>query len=319
VVGQAISFTGHATDPEQGTLPAAALSWTLLIHHCTTPTQCHVHTVQSWSGVAGGTLNAPDHDYPSHLELVLRATDAGGLTNTAAVTLDPRTTALEFRTSPAGLSLAVGSSSAAAPFTRTRIVGSQTSISAPATQELNGKTYRLVRWSDGGSAAHNIVAPGSPTIYTASYAEVLPPPPASTQAPTIGGLARQGERLRTSDGVWSGSEPMSFDVQWLRCDRAGSGCAPIAGATGSSYVLTVFDIGSRIASRVTAANAGGSASVRSTATAVVERAQRGRVEAVERSHAPARPRSWRRLRKHAASRACDRLVSTAAATCPAFR
>ena len=27
-VGESVSFTGHATDPEQGTLPASSLSWT---------------------------------------------------------------------------------------------------------------------------------------------------------------------------------------------------------------------------------------------------------------------------------------------------
>jgi hypothetical protein len=72
-VGDPISFTGHATDPEQGALPASALSWTLLVQHC--PSNCHSHTIQSWNGVASGSFNAPDHEYPSHLELRLTATD----------------------------------------------------------------------------------------------------------------------------------------------------------------------------------------------------------------------------------------------------
>ena len=78
-VGDPISFSGDATDPEDGALPDSALSWTLLIHHCTTPTTCHVHNVQTWSGVSSGGLSAPDDDYPSYLELVLQATDSGGL------------------------------------------------------------------------------------------------------------------------------------------------------------------------------------------------------------------------------------------------
>ena len=56
-------------DPEQGTLPASALSWTLLMQHC--PSNCHAHTIQSWPGVAGGSFSAPDHEYPSYLELKL--------------------------------------------------------------------------------------------------------------------------------------------------------------------------------------------------------------------------------------------------------
>ena len=75
-VGDQISFTGHATDPEQGTLPASALTWELLLQHC--PSNCHQHTLQSWPGVASGSFASPDHEYPSYLELKLTATDAGG-------------------------------------------------------------------------------------------------------------------------------------------------------------------------------------------------------------------------------------------------
>ena len=38
-VGQSIAFTGSATDAEDGTLPATALDWELILHHCTTPGQ----------------------------------------------------------------------------------------------------------------------------------------------------------------------------------------------------------------------------------------------------------------------------------------
>ena len=47
-VGDPVSFTGHATDPEQGTLPAAALSWELLLQHC--PSNCHTHPLRPGPG-----------------------------------------------------------------------------------------------------------------------------------------------------------------------------------------------------------------------------------------------------------------------------
>jgi len=65
-VGDGISFSGHATDAEDGTLPASALRWSLIVHHCTTPTDCHAHNVRSWTGVSSETFNAPDHSYPSN-------------------------------------------------------------------------------------------------------------------------------------------------------------------------------------------------------------------------------------------------------------
>ena len=107
-VGNVISFSGSATDLEQGTLPASALSWDLVMQHC--PSNCHEHTIQSFTGVAGGSFTAPDHEYPSYLELRLTATDAGGLSDTETLRLDPQTVTLTFASSPAGLQLVVGSS-----------------------------------------------------------------------------------------------------------------------------------------------------------------------------------------------------------------
>jgi concanavalin A-like lectin/glucanase superfamily protein len=165
-----ISFSGSASDPEQGTLPASALSWTLILHHC--PSNCHTHTVQSWSGVASGSFNAPDHDYPSHLELRLTATDSGGLSDTESVELQSQTVNLTFVSEPSGLQLVVGSGSETAPFTRTVIVGSMNSISATTPQSQGGTQYGFSSWSDGGTQTHNIVAPATPATYTATYSEV---------------------------------------------------------------------------------------------------------------------------------------------------
>ena len=79
-VGDSIEFGGSASDQQSGALPASALTWQLIMHHC--PSTCHEHPIQQYFGVAGGSFVAPDHDYPSHLELKLTATDPGGLTNT---------------------------------------------------------------------------------------------------------------------------------------------------------------------------------------------------------------------------------------------
>ena len=177
-VGDPIAFTGHATDPEQGTLPASALSWELVIQHC--PSTCHSHSIQTWPGVASGSFAAPDHDYPSYLELKLTATDSGGAIATTTRRLDPKTVQLTFASTPTGLQLAVGSSTAATPFTRTVIVGSLTSMSAVTPQSLGGTTYAFASWSDGGAQSHNITAPATATTYTATYTVQSGPPPSGT-------------------------------------------------------------------------------------------------------------------------------------------
>jgi glucose/arabinose dehydrogenase/PKD repeat protein len=169
-VGDTISFSGGATDPQSGTLPASALSWSLVLQHCATGGGCHQHPVQSWNGIASGSFTAPDHEYPSYLELTLTATDPGGLRDTDTVRLDPQTVDLTFQTSPSGLQLTVGSSSGVTPFSRTVIVGSNNSVSAPSPQTLGGTSYGFQSWSDGGAQTHNIVAPATAATYTATYA-----------------------------------------------------------------------------------------------------------------------------------------------------
>jgi len=118
--------------------------------------------------VADGSFVAPDHEYPSHLELRLTATDAGGLSTTTSVQLEPQTVDLAFQTDPTGFTLAVGSSSQPAPFTRTAILGSTLSISASSPQAVGGTSYEFAGWSDSGAQTHNVIVDESGT-YLATY------------------------------------------------------------------------------------------------------------------------------------------------------
>jgi hypothetical protein len=168
-VGDSIGFSGHATDAQDGNLPASAFTWELIIHHCTTG--CHTHLVETRTGVTSGTFAAPDHDYPSSLEIRLTVRDSGGLTGTASVTLQPRTVNLTFQSSPSGLQLTAGSTTARAPFVVTAIVNGTVQLTAP-NQRYRGKNYVFVSWSDGGAQTHTIRAPATSATYTATYRRV---------------------------------------------------------------------------------------------------------------------------------------------------
>jgi PKD repeat protein len=169
-VGDVISFSGHATDTQDGTLPASALSWSLVLFHC--PSNCHTHPLQDFVGVASGSFTAPDHEYPSYLELRLTTTDSGGLTDTSAVRLDPRTVTLTFQSQPVPLQLVVNGTAATAPFTRTVIIGSTNTVSAPSPQTSGGRTYGFQTWSDGGAQTHTITAPSLGATYRARYKRI---------------------------------------------------------------------------------------------------------------------------------------------------
>ena len=200
-VGQTITFSGHATDPDQGTLPPSAFAWEIILHHC--PSNCHTHPLQSFAGVTTGSIPAPDHDYPSHLEIKLTVTDAGGLTDTKSVLMNPQTVALNFASTPSGLELVVGSSSIPTPFTRTVIRESKNSVSAVSPQALGGTNYRFVSWSDSGNQSHTITGTASAT-YTATYevtTDPIPSPPPPPQSESGGGGGCTLDRLGTGDAL----------------------------------------------------------------------------------------------------------------------
>ena len=173
-VEDTISFSGSATDAKDGPLPASALSWSLLMHHC--PSTCHIHPIQDFVGVASGSFPAPDHEYPSHLELKLTATDSSGLTDTKSVLLNPKTVSLGLQSSPPGLQLVLGSGAETAPLSRSVIVGSFNTLSAPFSQTLGPTTYEFGYWSTRQAATHSLIAPEAPETYTATYGEPLSEP-----------------------------------------------------------------------------------------------------------------------------------------------
>ncbi len=88
-------------------------------------------------------------------------------------------------------------------------------------------------------------------------------PPVNTERPAISGSARYGQTLTGTQGVWTGTEPITYADQWRRCDVDGNNCADIPSATGLTYTLGAADIGARVTIRVTASNAYGTASSRS--------------------------------------------------------
>ena len=169
-VGDPIAFSGHATDFQGHAIAASGLSWSVILHHC--PSNCHTHDIQEIAGVASGTFTAPDHDYPSYLEIILTATDSGGRSAQQSVLVQPKTVTVNISTVPSGLSVILGAS----PLTPTPasfivISGSQQSISAPTPQAL-GPTYAFDHWSDGGAATHNITVPAAGLSLTATYVQI---------------------------------------------------------------------------------------------------------------------------------------------------
>ena len=151
-VGDTIAFSARASDAQDGDLPETALSWSLVLAHCSS-SGCHDHGLESFPGTASGSFVTPDHEYPSHLRLVVTATDSSDLSSSATVILQPKTFDVTFASSPSGIELSVGGTTDPSPFTRQVIADGEASIAAPATVVRDAITYDFVSWSDGGGAA----------------------------------------------------------------------------------------------------------------------------------------------------------------------
>jgi glucose/arabinose dehydrogenase len=208
-VGQVISFSGTAIDPEEGTLAATAMTWTLIMQHC--PSNCHQHTIQQFDGVASGQFTAPDHEYPSHLELSLTVRDSTGASDTKLVALQPQTVDLTFETAPAGLQIVVGPSGSTATFTRRVIVGSNNSVSVQSSQALSGQDYNFIGWSDGGAQSHNITAPASPATYRATFEPVVLPSLSVANASVVEGSSGASTLLFTITLSPAAGQPVSVN------------------------------------------------------------------------------------------------------------
>ena len=219
----------------------------------------------------------------TRMKLMVRAINRGGLAEpvtalTAVVTASPPAnasppsvggTATEGRTVTASPGTWKGSSPITYGYSWERCDSSGDSCAPIAG--ANAPTYTLAA-ADIGSRVRVVVSAtnASDTVRAASApsAVVAAVAPVNDVAPSIAGAAVPGEGLSGDPGAWSGTQPISLAIQWLRCDSDGRACVEIGGATSAGYTVAAEDVGSRLRLRVTASNPGGTTVRESAATAV---------------------------------------------------
>jgi glucose/arabinose dehydrogenase len=235
-VGTKVDFSGSASDEQQGSLPASAFEWKIVLEHC--PDNCHDHLIETIPDVEGGSFIAPDHEYPAKLRIELTVTDAGGLSDTKTVTIEPKTVTVTVESVPNGLEVGFNQldeeeEAQATPFTREVIEGSRNTISAADPNE----GLPFVSWSDGGDATHTVTVDG-PETFIATY---LQPP----GAPTISGTepaSPSGDDVPRVKGTL-GSGTTTEVKLFLSTDCSGTVAATGTAAefSGAGISLTVPD------------------------------------------------------------------------------
>ncbi len=118
-----------------------------------------------------------------------------------------------------------------------------------------------------GSAPTTPATPTTPTAPTGPKPQA-PLAPTATAAPAISGLAMVDQTLTATLGTWSGSQPLTVGLEWLRCDAQAESCQGL-GITSNTYTVGTVDIGKTIRVNVTAANLAGARGALSDPTAVV--------------------------------------------------
>ncbi len=129
-----------------------------------------------------------------------------------------------------------------------------------------GQTYQVRNGDQGNTLRVHVIAgnpDGSASANSAPTARIgqSPDAPRAVSPPTISGDVSSGSTLTAAPGGWSGSQPMSFQYQWLVCGANGDACHDIKGANASTYQVRSADVGNTMRVRVVATNANGSGNV----------------------------------------------------------
>jgi streptogramin lyase len=101
------------------------------------------------------------------------------------------------------------------------------------------------------------------------YRMSIPFAPVNSALPVISGEAMEGQVLSVSEGSWLHS-PNAIAYQWQECDAEGRGCVDLPGEMTTTDFLIAADVGRTLRVVVSASNAGGSVSVVSAASAIVQ-------------------------------------------------
>jgi hypothetical protein len=137
------------------------------------------------------------------------------------------------------------------------------------------RTYELVNGDAGVRLRVRVTASnsdGSRTVASnaTDVIRTAVSPPRNQRRPTISGSLAVNETVRASTGTWTGTQPITFTFQWLRCDRGGGNCVTQPGFTDDVYTIREGDIDHTLRVRVNASNSAGSDSALSARTGVVQ-------------------------------------------------
>ena len=235
-VGEVLTLTGTASDPEDGPLADVDLTWEVRQHHHT-----HYHpyldpTVGNNLTIVGPEPEDFNSTQDSYLEVLLTATDSKGLSTTISQAVQPRRVNLTFQTVPTGFNLVAQGQPITAPKTLVGWKDWKIQVAAPDQRNGSGVQYHWTSWSDHGWQTHEIAVPAAPTAYTASFVTgtgvvVTPGLAAVAEGDTGSVVVNVPVRLNRS---WA--TPVTVDWATVDTDAPGIATAGVDFVAGSGRV-----------------------------------------------------------------------------------
>ncbi|GEM_PF-1692250 len=166
--GTTLNFSGTGTDPEDGSLTAAALTWKVDFYHDAAIDPVLAAT----SGIGSGSFAIPNRGVTTAnawYRVTLTVKDASGLTTTTYRDVQPVKATVTLATNPAGLQMKLDGQPVTSPYTFTGVAGMIRSLEAVSPQASGGSNWTFGSWSDGGATAHEITTPATGATFTAVF------------------------------------------------------------------------------------------------------------------------------------------------------
>ena len=223
--GTTITFSGDATDEEDGTLPASAFTWEVVFHH-----SMHTHDGPPVaSGTKSGSFTIPNQGETSDTvwyRLYLTVTDSEGLSSNTYRDIYPLKSTISFATIPAGLTVTLDGQPLSTPASVVSVEGVLRNLGVVSPQTVNGITYVFDSWQQGGDATQTVATPQEDVTYTAVFkeADVVPAPWQSSDVGNVGiaGSASVSGSTFTLSGsgadIWNQADAFQYVYQWLSGD-----------------------------------------------------------------------------------------------------
>ena len=168
--GQTFTFSGSATDNEDGTLPASAFTWRVDYITGSAPPRPFVPPT---SGVTQGSFTLPaTTPYQSvdvSYRIYLSVTDSDGAVSETFVELQPRVADVTVSANVAGIPITLDGQPVEQFMPIATVVGLERTVVAPTEFEVDGVVYIWQSWSNGQSASHTFVTPETDLILSAEY------------------------------------------------------------------------------------------------------------------------------------------------------